>query len=195
MSNTTSTGRRLGYARVSTDRQDEDRQVAALIEAGIDERDIFTDHGVSGAKTSRPELDRLLAYVRPGDTITVQKLDRLGRSTAHLATLIADLGEREIIIRSLAEGIDTSTTMGRAMLQIAAVFAEVEREYAKERTTHALKVKREQGITGGRPRALDSRQAKIARDMYNEGEKVADIAKTLKTSRPTIYRYLDMKTA
>lgn len=187
----TTTGTVVGYARVSTDKQDEARQLSALREHGITkQRNLYVDHGVSGAKVSRPEFDRMLSDLEPGDVVVVSELDRLGRNTGHVITTIADLRERGIHVRSLADGIDSSTDMGEVMMQLLAVFAGVERRMIQRRTRAGLAEARAQGRVGGRPRVLDDKKAALAVRLSDEGEKVADIAKTLGVSLPTIYRYL-----
>ncbi len=101
------TGRRLGYARVSTDEQDEALQVAALERAGIDA--LYVDHGVSGAATSRPRFDAMLAALRPGDTVVIYSLSRLSRGMKHLVELGEHFEAEGIGLVSLTESIDTST--------------------------------------------------------------------------------------
>lgn len=185
------TGSIVGYARVSTDKQDEARQLSALRAEGITKaRNLYVDHAVSGAKTSRPEFDRMLADLEEGDVVVVAELDRLGRNTGHVITTIADLRARGIHVRSIADGIDSSTDMGEVMMQLLAVFAGIERRMIQRRTRAGLAEARAQGRVGGRPRALDSLQATTAVRMSDEGHKVRDIARTLKVSEPTIYRYL-----
>lgn len=190
---TTNTGRLIGYARVSTAEQDEAYQRDKLISAGVQGRDIYVDHGVSGTKTSRPAWDQMIENgLQSGDTLVVWKLDRMGRNSGHVITTIEALVSRGINVRTL-DGIDTTTATGRGMLGMLAVFAQMERDFNSERTRAALDHKREQGIVGGRPRSLDTKQAKLIQRLYDEGEKVPDIARTLKCSRATVYRYLSAK--
>ena len=186
----TATGRLVGYARVSTTQQDEQLQIDALVAAGVARRDIYTDHGVSGSKTSRPQLDAMLTHLEPGDVLTVYKLDRIGRSSGHVITLLSDLVARGVHVHSVGDGLDTSTTTGRAMLGMLAIFAEMERSFISERTSAGLATAKASGRIGGRPRSLDSKAAKIAQAEYDKGESVKSIAKTLKVSAPTVYRYL-----
>ncbi len=188
MSTSTKTGQRLGYLRVSTGKQDEQLQHDALDKAGVLKRNRYADHGVSGSKTSRPGLDALLADVEPGDTIVVYKLDRIGRSTAHVAQLLADLSERGIFVESISDGLNSSTSTGRAMLQMLAIFAQMEREFIQERTIAGLAAAKAQGRTGGRPKALDGKRAKHAQALRDAGESVPEIARTLGASVATIYR-------
>ncbi len=185
---TTSTGTKLGYLRVSTGKQDEALQHEALDKAGVLKRNRYVDHAVSGTKTSRPGLDALLADVQPGDTIVVYKLDRIGRSTAHVAKLIADLTEQGVFIESISDGLNSSTPTGRAMLQMLAIFAEMERSFIAERTVAGLAAAKAQGRTGGRPRVADSKQARRAQTLRDSGETVPEIASTLGVSIATVYR-------
>jgi DNA invertase Pin-like site-specific DNA recombinase len=181
----------VGYARVSTDKQDEARQLSALREHGITRRaNLYVDHAVSGAKTSRPEFDRMLAELEEGDRIVVAELDRLGRNSGHVILTIADLRERGIIVESIADKIDSSTDAGEAFMGMLAIIANMERRFIQRRTRSGLAEARAQGRVGGRPRALNSLQAQTAIRLSDEGHKVRDIAKALKVSEPTIYRYL-----
>lgn len=190
---TTSTGTRLGYVRVSTGKQDETLQHDALDSAKVLKRNRYVDHGISGSKTERPALSALLSDVEAGDTIVVYKLDRLGRSTAHVASLIADLTERGIFIESVGDGLNSSTPTGRAMLQMLAIFAEMERSFIQERTTAGLAAAKAQGRTGGRPKVTDSKQARHAQALRDSGESVPDIAKALGVSIATVYRITKAK--
>ena len=188
-------GQRLGYIRVSTGKQDEQLQHDALDNAGVLKRNRYTDHGVSGAKTSRPQLDAMLDDAEPGDIITVYKLDRLGRSTAHVAQLIEELTARGIHIHSVGDGLDSTTNTGKAMLQMLAIFAELERSFIRERTTAGLAAAKAQGRTGGRPKALDTKRAAQAQALRDAGQTVPDIAKALGVSIATVYRITKPKAA
>ena len=108
----------LGYARVSTIGQDLDAQLAALDAAGVDPSRVFTDKLSGSAKTARPGLVALLDHARPGDTVVVAAIDRLGRSVAEVTRTIADLGERRITLHVLRDGVDTATPTGRAIAAI-----------------------------------------------------------------------------
>jgi len=116
--------RNFGYARVSTVEQNMDLQLAALNAAGCET--ILTDEGFSGADFSRPGLTKMLRALRRGDTLTVWRLDRLGRSLFELLTLVRDLNERGVEFRSLSESLDTSTSAGRLLLHVLASMAEFE---------------------------------------------------------------------
>jgi DNA invertase Pin-like site-specific DNA recombinase len=182
-------GRIVGYARVSTVAQDEALQVDALQAAGVRRRDIYVDHGVSGSTASRPELNRMLFDVEPGDVVVVWKLDRLGRSSGHVLVLLDDLIKRGVHLRTL-DGIDTTTTTGRAMLAMLAVFAEMERSFIRERTVAGLAAARAKGRTGGRPVKLDAEGVRYARELVSKGESMSSVAARLRVGRATLYRAL-----
>lgn len=115
--------RMIGYARVSTGEQKVGMQVDALLSAGVAEEDIFLDEGVSGTKRTRPGLDACLAALQPGDILVVYRIDRLGRLAGFLLTVLDDLQARGIGFKSLTEGIDTTTAMGRMVFGILASVA------------------------------------------------------------------------
>lgn len=123
---------KIGYARVSTDDQSLGLQRDALRVAACDV--IYEDHGVSGAISARPGLSKALRKVRTGDTLVTWKLDRLGRSLAHLITLTVDLEERGVSFVSLSEAIDTRTASGRLLFHVMGALAEFERSLIGERT-------------------------------------------------------------
>jgi DNA invertase Pin-like site-specific DNA recombinase len=178
----------IGYARVSTIDQDPQLQLDALEEAGAAR--IFTDHGVSGSKASRPQLDACLDHLREGDVLTVWKLDRLGRNTQHVLALVDELTSRKIGFRSLNEGLHTDGAMGKAMLNVMAAFATLERDTLIERTRAGLAAAAANGRKGGRPRKVDDVATTKARSMRAKGITATDIAKMLGVSRATVYRYL-----
>ncbi|BBX38046.1 resolvase [Mycolicibacterium mageritense DSM 44476 = CIP 104973] len=181
-------GRRLGYARISTDEQDEALQIRALEAAGIDA--LYIDHGVSGAKTSRPRLDAMLADLRRGDTVVVYSLSRLSRGTTHLMELSERFEHDGITLVSRTEQIDTSTAMGRFFYTVLAAQAAMERELLIERTRAGLEAARAAGRYGGRPAKLTADQKRHAVLLRNGGIAVDEIAKSLGASRATVYRAL-----
>lgn len=180
----------FGYVRVSLSSQSVSQQEAVLLQAGVDQDNIIRDEGVSGTRQQRPGLDALLAQVRPGDTIKVWKLDRLGRSMAHIATLIENFKNEGITLVSVTDGIDTSTSMGRMMAGMVITMAEYERELISERTTASLQKARENGRVGGRSRVMDEKLAKRINALTDSGHSPAEVAKVLGKSRPTGYRYV-----
>ncbi|MGI8608142.1 MAG: recombinase family protein [Candidatus Dormibacteria bacterium] len=181
-------GHLLGYARVSTVDQNPDLQLDALKAAGCYR--IFVERA-SGALDERRELVRILDQLRPGDTLAVWKLDRLGRSLRHLIDTVGDLEARGIGFRSLRESIDTTTPTGKLISHIFGALAEFERDLIRERTTAGLAAARARGRAGGRPSSMTPEKLAVARQMYDSREHtVATIAKTVGVSRASLYRHL-----
>jgi len=183
----------IGYARVSTADQNMALQLNALHEAGVDR--VFRDQGVSGSTSARPGLDACLDHLREGDVLAVWKLDRLGRNTQHVLTVVDDLMSRGIGFRSITEGLHTEGAMGKAMLTIMAAFAQLERDTMVERTRAGLAAAAANGRKGGRPRKVNDAAAAKARILRDKGIAAADIAKMLGVSRATLYRYLGQEPA
>ena len=183
-----SAGSRLGYARVSRDDQNISRQLDALRGAGCDRT--FVDEGVSGARASRPGLDEMLMYVRPGDTVVIQALDRLGRRTSELLRLVEAWKAQGIGIKILNLGIDTSTPAGQMVLTIMSALAEMEREVLRERTLDGLAAARRRGKRGGRPPATSPAQRQESLRMRKEGRSLNEIAAILGCSERTVRRVL-----
>jgi DNA invertase Pin-like site-specific DNA recombinase len=190
-STATITGTQLGYARVSTGHQSLDQQVDALTAAGVDSARVYSDK-LSGTSTreQRPGLAALLDYAREGDAIVVVGIDRLGRNAAEVMATIRELGERGIVLRSLREGIDTSNATGRMIAGVLASLTELELDLGRERRTAAREARRARGQHIGRPKALATDKAQLARRMHASGEPASVIAKTLGVSRATVYRVL-----
>lgn len=153
--------RKIGYARVSTNEQHLDLQLAALHSISCDL--IFTDQGISGSTFDRPGLANALASVSEGDMLVVWRLDRLGRSLIDLISVINDLGKRGVEFRSLSEAIDTSTSGGRLTFHIMGAMAEFERSIISERTKAGMSAARSKGSLIGRRPALTQQQILEAR--------------------------------
>jgi DNA invertase Pin-like site-specific DNA recombinase len=185
------TGIQIGYARVSTGHQSLDQQLDARTAAGVNPGRVYSDK-LSGTSTreQRPGLAALLDYAREGDAIVVVGIDRLGRNTAEVMTTIRELGEKRIVLRSLREGIDTSNATGRMVAGVLASLAELELELGRERRAAAREARRARGQHIGRPKALDEKNAALARRMHSSGESASTIAATLGVSRATVYREL-----
>jgi DNA invertase Pin-like site-specific DNA recombinase len=190
------TGAQLGYARVSTGHQSLDQQLDALKEAGVDSKRVYSDK-LTGTSTRerRPGLAALLDYSRPGDAIVVVGIDRLGRNAAEVMATIRDLRDRNIVLRSLREGIDTANATGRMVAGVLASLAELELELGRERRAAAREARRARGQSIGRPKALDESKAALAQRMHVNGESASTIAETLGVSRATVYRVLAEQSA
>lgn len=186
------TGHVLGYARVSTEKQNLDRQLDTLNAEGVDR--IFTDK-MSGKRNDRPGFAELLDYARAGDTIVVASLDRLGRSLSGIIATVAELKERGIHLRSIKESIDTSTAVGQMLLGIFGSLAEYEHSLIAERAEEAREAARKRGKQTGRPRALTPSQVRQARTLRDAGETIVDIMASLGCSRATLYRALQQEPA
>lgn len=183
---------KLGYARVSTQEQNLDLQQDALKKEGC--KTVFTDK-VSGIKSNKPNFEKLMEYARPGDTIVIWKLDRLGRSTVKLIELIELLKQKGIHLKSLSESIDTSTASGNLFFQFMCVLAEHERNVIRERTKAGLESARARGRAGGRPQGLSERYKKIAaevKEMYDRNLHSTDAIREMFQikSQPTLYKIL-----
>src|SRR6516225_2282316 len=189
------TGTQLGYARVSTGHQSLDQQADALTAAGVDSRRMYSDK-LSGTSTreQRPGLAALLDYARERDAIVVVGIDRQGRNAAEVMATIRELGERNIVLRSLREGIDSSNATGRMVAGVLASLAELELELGRERRSAAREARRARGQAIGRPKALNASKAALAQRMHANGESAGTIATTLGVSRATVYRVLAEQT-
>jgi DNA invertase Pin-like site-specific DNA recombinase len=181
-------GMTFGYDRVSTLEQDESLQQDALEAAGCDR--VFVDKA-SGKLERRPALDRMLAQLRPGDTVVIWRLDRLGRSLRHLIDVFDDLEHRGVGVRSLTESIDTTTPGGKLVFHVFGALAEFERDLIRERTMAGLAAARARGRRGGRPTVWTEEKPRTAHAMRDSGQyDVASIARVLGVSRASVYRVL-----
>lgn len=182
----------IGYARVSGRDQSTERQQTDLFSAGVRRDDLYIDHGVSGARASRPELDRAMGALIEGDTLVITTLDRLGRSTQHMLDFAGVLRDRGAGLRVLNLGggdVDTATPMGSMMFTVMAALAQMEHDIKRERITDSIKKRREDGRDlGGRPRRITDSQIRSAIRLVDGGESVAQVARDLGMSRATFYR-------
>lgn len=177
---------KYGYARVSTDDQDLSTQIYRLTEYGCDR--IYQEK-ISGGKADRPELNKLLDSIGPGDTIVIVKLDRLGRSINHLFKLLERFQREGVTFVSLSDNFDTTTAAGRVILHMMVVFAEFERGLISERTRAKLGYLKAQGRKLGRKEVPLEVQAAI-RARYANDERICDIAHEFKLSRETVRKYI-----
>src|SRR6266852_6745414 len=181
----------LGYARISTHDQTLDLQIDALTRASCEK--IYQDTA-SGATTDRPGLMQALEHLRPGDTLVVWRLDRLGRTLKQLIELINDFNARGIGFKSLQENIDTTTSGGKLVFHIFGALAEFERDIIRERTNAGLQAARARGRIGGRRKALTPKQQEMAQQLYDDKtNEIVAICKTFNISRTTLYRYVKVK--
>lgn len=181
---------KVGYARVSTAVQNLDLQMDALRQYGCEE--VFTDK-VSGVKDKRIGLEEAIRFVRPGDTLVVWRLDRLGRNMQHLIQIVNDLNQKGISFHSLQENItmDKSSATGQLMFHLFAAFAEFERNLIQERSAAGRIAARARGRLGGRPEKLHTKDIEMLKALVDNGTSIKDVAKKWGVSRTTIYRYLE----
>jgi DNA invertase Pin-like site-specific DNA recombinase len=171
-------------------RQDLDAQLAALSAAGVGANRVFTDKLSGSAKTTRPGLTAMLDYARPGDTVVVTAIDRLGRSVAEVTRTIVDLGDLRIILRALREGVNTVTPTGRAVAAIMATLAELELELGRERRAASRDSRRARQLPATKPYKLSGERQEQLRRLASSGEPVHELAKAFGIGRATAYRYL-----
>ncbi|WP_369070837.1 recombinase family protein [Burkholderia gladioli] len=176
---------RIGYARVSSDDHDLERQRDALTRSAC--LTVYEETG--DGKAGRPGWDQCRKALRSGDTLVVWRLDRLGRSLSDLVQIVVELGRQGIGLESLSEKIDTSSAAGNAAFAVFAALAECERCLIRDRTHAGLAAARARGRAGGRKPKLDAQQIReINRLMTDPSISVNQIAKRYKVSRTTIYK-------
>lgn len=184
----------LGYARVSTVKQDLDRQIDALTAAGVPAQRIYLDKK-SGATVDRPGLRAAIDYAREGDVIVVHTLDRLGRTVRDTLNLIHELSERGIGVRNLADPIKIDSTnpddpMAQLAVVLLALFGQMERTYAIERAAHARAVATAKGRRIGRPVLVDADKLQYAAHLRDNGHTIAEIVAKTGIARSSLYRHL-----
>lgn len=183
---------RIGYARVSTDDQHLDLQRDALAQAGCR---VIYEEKASGKNAERPELAQALKALRSGDTLTVWRLDRLGRSLPDLVRIVTDLEQRGIGFESLTERIDTTSATGRLVFHLFAALAEFERNLIRERTHAGLAAARARGRKGGRRPKLDAQARREIDALLRGGVTAQDVARRYGVARSTLYNVLGVKRA
>lgn len=181
----------IGYARVSTNDQNPQLQIDALKKAGC--KRIFQEHA-SGRNVTRPELTACLARLGKGDTLTIWRLDRLGRSLRDLIQIVQHLDSEGIQLVSLNENINTKTATGKLVFHIFATLAEFERSLLTERTQAGLEAARARGRLGGRKRVTNTKQDAQIRALWESGKFTAsEISKQFGISMPTFFRRVQAK--
>lgn len=179
---------RIGYARVSSEGQNLERQLDALEAAGCEK--IYQEK-ITGKAKHRPELDKMLEHLRAGDQVVVAKLDRIGRNTKHLIELSETFEEMGVDFISLGDSIDTSTATGKMMFTVLAAIAQFEADLNRERTMEGLASARARGRKGGHPKA-DPKKVDQALKMYEAKTfTLREITEATGLSKMTIYRYLE----
>jgi len=177
----------FGYARVSTEQQNLDRQLDALKKHGVD---MIYNEKMTGTKRDRPELTKLLDRMTEGDTVVIESLSRLGRSTKDLIELTELFQSKGVHLVSLKESIDTSTSTGKLLFTLMSAIAQFERDVIADRTREGLNSARARGRNGGRPKA-DTDKVKKAIKLYNTGEySLKEIENMTGMKKSTLYRYL-----
>lgn len=176
---------KIGYIRVSTIEQNTIRQEILMQELGVDE--VYIDH-MSGKNLNRPELQKMMEYVRRGDTVIVESISRFARNTRDLLELVERLTEKGVEFVSKKEAIDTTTPTGKFMLTIFGAVAELEREYILQRQREGIAIAKEQGKYTGR-KATQPPDFERVVDQWHQGKITAvEAMRTLKMSKTTFYR-------
>ena len=175
----------IGYARVSTQVQDNAIQIEALKKMGCE---MIFEEIISGGRWERPKLQELLNYIRKGDTIVVWKLDRLSRSLKDLLFIMEQIEIKEAGFKSLTESIDTTSSAGKMMMQMVGVFAEFERNMLKERTKKGLEYAKQQGRVGGRRPKLKPIQVEEILQFHQNGKSALELSQLFNVHKATIYR-------
>jgi len=189
---------KLAYIRVSKADGEQllDLQKDAMIAEGIQSQHIYEDMA-SGKKENRSGLEACLKALRPGDTLVVWKLDRLGRNLKHLVNTVHELSDKGIgfkVLTGQGANIDTTTATGKFVFGIFAALAEFERDLIRERTIAGLKAARARGRNGGRKFQLTKGQVRIACTLMKDpATKVSELCRELEISRQTLYRYVSPK--
>ncbi len=180
---------KYGYARVSTEEQCLDRQVDQLRKIGIDEENIYKEK-MSGTKSNRPKLKALISVVEEGDVVYIESLNRLGRSSADLISLMQTFNDMNVTLISLKENLDFSSAAGKMIAQFLAILAEFERNCIVERVNEGLAAARARGRIGGSP-ATPEKTLDKALKMYDlHNLTVSEICRACGISRPTLYKAL-----
>ena len=180
----------FGYARVSTEQQNLDRQLDMLQKYGVD---FIYNEKMTGTKRNRPELEKLLERLTKGDTVVVESLSRLGRSTKDLIWLMETFNSKGVNLVSLKESIDTTTSTGKLLFTLMSAIAQFERDVIADRTREGLNSARARWRKGGRPRT-DSEKLRKAIKLYNTQQySLAEIEDMTGVKRSTLYRGIRSK--
>ena len=177
----------FGYARVSTEQQNLDRQLDMLQKYGVD---FIYNEKMTGTKRNRPELEKLLERLTEGDTVVVESLSRLGRSTKDLIWLMETFNAKDVNLVSLKESIDTTTSTGKLLFTLMSALAQFERDVLADRTREGLAAARARGRKGGR-KPKDSDAVRKAEKLYKTGQyTVSEITELTGVKKTTLYNNL-----
>ncbi|UWG97768.1 recombinase family protein [Dehalobacter sp. DCM] len=176
---------KIGYVRVSSMEQNTARQEVLMQELNVNE--IYIDK-VSGKNTNRPELQKMLGYVRKGDTVIVESISRFARNTKDLLDLTETLKQKEVEFISKKENIDTSTPTGKFMLTVFGAVAELEREYILQRQAEGIAIAKKEGRYKGRKKIESEKFEKIYREWKSENITAVRAMELLGMKRNTFYR-------
>jgi len=184
----------VGYMRVSSenDRQVLDLQYDALVQAGVDPRNIYQDKA-SGARDNRDGLQKAIEFLQAGDCLVVWKLDRLGRSLLNLISIVEGFKEKGVGFKSITEQMDTTTPHGEFLFSVFGALAQYERALTKERIMAGLTAAKKRGKIGGRPKAISAEKMIAIREALNSGASKAAICRTFNVKRTTLYDNLNKK--
>jgi len=189
------TGMKIGYARVSTNDQDLTAQRNALLALGVDEKQIFVDHGLTGANRVRPGLREAMAACRAGDTLVVTKLDRLARSLSDARDIADELTAKGVVLSLGGSTHDPTVPVGRLLFNVLGMVAEFEADLIRMRTREGMAVAKAKGRLKGKPPKLSKTQRKYLLTLHDAGEHTqAELAELFSVSRTTVYRELKRRT-
>ena len=183
---------KIGYARVSTAKQDLTAQLDALRTLGVDEKNVHVDHGLTGTSRARPGLEKALAAVREGDELVVTKLDRLARSIRDARDIADELADQGVTLRLGNSAYDPTDPMGKMMFNMLATFAEFEADLIRARTREGMAVAKAKGMLRGKKPKLSPTQEKHLVELWQAGEHTsAELAQEFGVARSTVYRAVE----
>ncbi len=179
----------LGYARVSTDGQNLDRQIDALMVAGVSKKHLYCEK-ITGTKSDRPELNRLINDLETGDTVIIADLTRISRSTKDLLEIVDKIKNKGAYIKSLKDTwLDTTSSnpYNDFLLTVMSGLSQLERDLISQRTKEGLASAKARGRNGGRP-SKQNEKSEMVMALYDSGMKIADIVRNTELSRSTVNR-------
>lgn len=180
----------IGYARVSKEEQNLHRQIDQLTAYGAEK---IIQEKYTGTRRDRPGIDTLFEILRPGDSLVVESISRLGRNTLDILLLIQELTTKEVQFISLKENMNTATPTGKAMLQMMSVISELERNLLADRVREGIAASQKRGVKMGRPK-VPQEKLDVAVRMYQSGDySVKEIAETNHISLGTFYKAINQR--